>query len=94
MATITADNRTKAINDAEGIQYVYKFPNGFGASVVKSRFSYGHREGKWELAVLDSKGHLTYETPITSDVIGHLSEAEVNEQLALIAALPKARAAA
>lgn len=35
-----------------GIQRVYKFSNGFGASVVKHEFSYGGRKGLWELAVI------------------------------------------
>jgi hypothetical protein len=31
---------------------IYKFPNGYGASVVKTGGSYGGGEGLWELAVL------------------------------------------
>ena len=64
-----------------GKQYIFKFPNGFGASVIQHSFSYGGARGLWELAVLDSAGRLTYDTEITDDVIGYLSEDEVHETL-------------
>lgn len=64
-----------------GIAKKYKFPNGFGASVIKTPSSYGGNEGLWELAVLDKDGRLTYETHITSDVLGHLSEEELEYYL-------------
>jgi hypothetical protein len=53
------------------------FDNGFGVSVVSHTFSYGGKDGKYELAVLDSNGELTYETPITNDVMGYLEPEEV-----------------
>lgn len=60
-----------------GVQHRYKFNNGYGASVVKHDFSYGGKSGLWELAVLDftvdKEGEITYHTPITQDVIGHLA---------------------
>ena len=67
-----------------GMQYVFKFPNNLGASVVKHDFSYGNSEGLWELAVLgweNDNSYLNYDTPITDDVIGHLSELEVEQIL-------------
>ena len=80
-----------------GSQRVFRFPNGFGASVVKRVFSgglsgtYGATEGRYELAVLafsseDSRG-LTYETPITNDVLGWLTPDEVEAHLQAIANL-------
>jgi hypothetical protein len=75
-----------------GVQQKYKFPNGFGASVVRHDFSYGGPQGLWELAVLGPNGHLTYETPITDDVLGYLSEAEVTATLDRIAALERVSA--
>ena len=78
--------------DPRGVQKVYKFTNGYGASVVRFRSSYGGSRGLWELAVLkfdaDGEWDLTYETPITSDVIGHLTDDEVDELLDQIEALP------
>ena len=32
-----------------GVQHVYSFSNGYGASVVKHDFSYGGKQGLWEL---------------------------------------------
>jgi len=58
-----------------------QFENGYGASVVKGPYTYGGNNGLYELAVLDSEGHVTYDTPITNDVIGYLSVPEVNEYL-------------
>jgi len=56
---------------------IFRFPNNYGASLVNHSFSYGN-----ELAVIrwdkdtptqDSAGfYLTYVTPVTNDVIGHI----------------------
>jgi hypothetical protein len=73
-----------------GIQYLAFYPNGYGASIVQHNFSYGHDQGLWELAVIKGKeAHwgICYDTPITSDVLGHLSEAEVEDVLLQIEAL-------
>ena len=64
-----------------GIQKVYQFPNGQGASVVRHKGSYGSDRGLWELAVLDSDGGLCYTTEITHDVIGYLNDPEVDRLL-------------
>ena len=64
-----------------GIQKVYSFKNGWGASVVMFPGSYGFEEGKWELAVLDCNEEICYTTPIAQDVIGHLDEAGVEKIL-------------
>lgn len=72
----------KSMNN--GVQKVYKFENGYGASVVRHDYSYGGRVGKWEIAVLEFEGddwNLTYDTPITNDVLGHLSDEEVETTL-------------
>ena len=72
-----------------GTQRKYRFANGYGASVVRHEYSYGGSAGLWELAVLDRDGKLTYATPITGDVVGYLTEAEVEAYLDRIAALPE-----
>ena len=68
-----------------GIQYIFKADNGYGASIVKHDFSYGGREGLWELAVIQFEvtgdWDICYDTPVTNDVLGHLSDDEVNELL-------------
>jgi|TARA_A200000159_G_C7003833_1_gene206834 hypothetical protein len=73
--------------DMNGYQLIYKFDNGYGASVVKHDFSYGGKKGLYEIAVLDNDGDLCYDTPITSDVIGHLNMAEVDKILVNISHL-------
>lgn len=79
-----------------GTQTVHKFENGYGASVVRSPnvgfwgSTYGYDEGLWELAVLKFEGEeysLCYTTPVTNDVIGHLTEEDVIAVLAQIEAL-------
>jgi hypothetical protein len=61
----------------DGVQFTFEFPNGYGASVIRHKFSYGGDRGLWEVAVLDSVGNLCYTTPITDDVLGYLSEEDV-----------------
>ena len=76
------------IND--GIRYLAVYPNGYGASIVQHRYSYGHEQGLWELAVIkgtEEDWNICYDTHITSDVLGYLSDSEVEETLALIQAL-------
>lgn len=73
------------------IQYIYRFPNGYGASVVKHSGSYGHVFDLWELAVTtwgDDGDHINYSTPITDDVIGNLTGAMVCDILDKIICLP------
>ncbi len=79
----------KTFNDLEfkeldsfynGVQCRIQFDNGYGASVVKHEYSYGGKDGLYELAVLKSD-NLCYDTPVTSDVEGYLSEDDVTELL-------------
>ena len=65
-----------------GIQKIYHFPNQYGASVVRHWGSYGFKDGLWELAVIkfnkNGSFKLTYNTPITDDVLGYLNEDEID----------------
>jgi len=76
-------------------QQIFRFRNGWGASVVQGPYSYGGPEGKYELAVIGflSEGaqdfYLNYKTPITNDVVGWLDESDVDELLDEISALPR-----
>lgn len=68
----------------EGVQYIFKFDNGYGASVIKCSGSYGYYSDLWELGVIwfeDDDYDLTYNTPITDDVIGDISNERVVEIL-------------
>lgn len=65
-------------NDRPEAHYIFKFDNGYGASVVKSPYSYGGDRDLWELAVIEfvdgDKWEITYDTSITNDVIGYLTD--------------------
>lgn len=89
-ADLTFDNRP---NHPMGEQARVFFPNGYGASVIRGPMSYGGPDGLYELAVLRgdaTRCDLTYKTPITDDVLGRLTPADVEDALAKIEALPQA----
>jgi hypothetical protein len=71
---------------AAGTRWLVSFPNGFAGSVID--YGYGSDQGLFEVAVM-YRGHLCYSTPITSDVLGHLSPSSVTAVLEQIAALPR-----
>ena len=56
-----------------------EFHNGYGASIVQGPNTYGGDRGLYELAVLGKDGQITYDTPITSDVIGYLRDIDVTD---------------
>ena len=62
--------------DNEGLAYTVYYPNGYGASIIKFSGSYGGTDDLWEVAVLKD-GELCYDTPITDDVLGYITEEEV-----------------
>jgi len=71
------------------LHFIFKFDNGYGASVARTHGTYGSDECLWELVVLDSEGYTTFDTPITSsdenteitDPEGYLTESEVSDLL-------------
>jgi len=79
-----------------GTSKIYRFANGYGASVICHPGSYGFEDGLWELAVALYHGEgeddwrIDYSTPITNDVLGYLTEEQVEETLSAIEALPPA----
>jgi hypothetical protein len=72
-----------------GQQCIVQFSNGYGASIVKGEHTYGGKDGLYELAVFGQDGHITYDTPITNDVLGYLSEEDVEKILTDIKNLEK-----
>jgi len=52
-------DKERGCND--GTQWFFKFPNGYGASVICNPYSYGGARGLYELAVLRN-GHICYDT--------------------------------
>ena len=76
----------------DGVPYqaTYRFDNGFGASVIRGPRTYGGPEGLFELGVIEWHGNvwdLTYDTPITDDVLGWLTEDDVDNALLEISRL-------
>jgi len=65
------------------------FDNGYGASVVKSVYSYGGNQDLYELAVIKDDA-ICYDTPITDDVLGYLTEDDVTKYLSKIQELKNA----
>jgi len=63
-----------------GIQARTYFNNGYGVSVIRSSFSYGGNQELYELAILKD-GDICYDTHITDDVLGYLTEEDVTKYL-------------
>ena len=63
-----------------GIVSRTQFDNGYEVSVVKSPHSYGGDKGLYELAIFKDD-EICYDTPITNDVLGYLSDKDVTEVL-------------
>ena len=66
-----------------GIQQLYSFDNGYGASIITGPATYGHKQGLYEIVVL-YKGSICYDTFITDDVIGFATVERCEEVLQLI----------
>lgn len=64
-----------------GEQCIVQFPNGYAASIVRGPHTYGGSNGLFEIAIFDKEGNITYDTPITDDVLGHLTEQDVEKTL-------------
>jgi len=96
--SLERDHPVALEGSGEGIQKIWRFKNGFGASVVRFSIgglggSYGYDAGLWELGIIkfDKEGsyNLTYETGITEDVLGHLTKEDVVNYLKRIKELKK-----
>jgi hypothetical protein len=77
--TAFKDLEFKELPDGSGIYCRIQFENGYGASIVKHKYSYGGDKGLYEIAVLDSGGEITYATSVTDDVIGYLKPEDVTD---------------
>jgi len=76
------DLQFKELPDGSGIYSRTMFENGFGASVIRQKYSYGGKDGLYELAVLDTDGEIDYDNPVAEgDVHGYLTEDDVTELL-------------
>lgn len=74
-----------------GVQVLFRFDNKWGASVVRSSYSYGGDEGLWEVGVIrwysDSRWELVHGAEVAPDdeVVGWLDEDGVTAALLKIA---------
>ena len=76
-----------------GIKAILFFQNGYGISVTCDNYSYGNKDGLYEIGVLDTFGDLCCIPPITddvNDVIGWLSEDDVSRVMREVQELPSA----
>lgn len=77
-------------SDRKGIRYKICFPKvGYGASVIKLPGSYGYENDLWELALLSNYNsvgnwNLEYTKLVNNDVLGNLTDNEVNKVLKFI----------
>jgi hypothetical protein len=74
----------------EGTQREIFYPNGYGASIIQSPYSYGGKKGLYELAVLkgtEDNSSICYDTKVIDGVLGYLEEVEVDEILLKIQSL-------
>ena len=74
----------------QGAHYVFKFDNGYGASVIKHIGSFGYQDDLWELAVIMFDGDdwdLCYTTEISNDVIGWQTDEDIRVLLERIQSL-------
>lgn len=72
-------------DELKGIHYIFKFPNNYGASVIKGKYTYGCEYDLWEMGLIffneDGTWSLTYERDFDDDVKGYLTEDNVIELL-------------
>lgn len=75
---------------ASAIRFTFNSASFGGSGLTVG--SYGAEHGLWELAVIRFTGaddwEITYDTPITDDVVGWLTDEQVQEHLRLIRDLP------
>jgi hypothetical protein len=69
-----------------GARALVEFENSYGASVVTGSMFYTNADQPYEIAVLKD-GTITYDTPITDDVLGYLTEEDANTALTQISEL-------
>lgn len=88
---LLVDVEEKETDVTGSTQVIFKFSNGWGASVVQGPYTYGGPDGLFELGVLDSAGRLNYDTPVSpDDVSGYLTVEDVKEKLTQLAHLTAA----
>lgn len=80
------------IHNHDTDHWLFRFPNGYGASVIQGGVAFGSDTAPFELAIVqfnyDDDYQMCYNTPITHDVLGYLTESKVLGLLNQIQQLP------
>lgn len=78
-----------------GVQRIYSFHNGYSVSALMTPFSYGGKQGLWEAGIMkkdcQDEWSMVYTTPLTNDVVGGLTDAELADFVNAVRSLPFAR---
>lgn len=61
-------------------QATMDFPNGYGVSVLLGDMWYSNGIDTYELAVM-YEGSITYNTPVTDNVLGYITATQVSEAM-------------
>jgi hypothetical protein len=81
-------------DDMNGIRAFMLFDNNYGVSVIRNPYSYGGRDGLYELVVVHmspdmSESKLDYDNPVANgDVRGHLTPEDVTQLMEEVVLLP------
>ena len=75
--------RNKNRDGLEGIAYRIRLNDRYEVDVIKDAYSYGHEVDKWEIGLVDTLNDrlvwLGYDFGIQDDIIGYLTDEEVEE---------------
>lgn len=61
--------------DSHNIQYIFRFANNLGASVIKSSFSYGSEEDLWEFAPVTFEEDGTFK--VCGETVGFCQDSRI-----------------
>lgn len=78
----------KNVRDSNKKQAKIFFRNGYGVSVLIGDLCYSNGINSYELAIINTSGGIVYDTHITNDVLGYLTEKEVTENMIKVQKLP------
>ena len=74
----------ETVREKDKIQKIYSFPNGYGASVIKGKYTYGGSKGLWEIAPWTNDTNEFIGQSMfgwDDDVRGHLNDPEIDAVL-------------
>ena len=74
----------ETVREKDKIQKIYSFPNGYGASVIKGKYTYGGPKGLWEIAPWTNDTNEFIGQSLfgwDDDVRGHLNDPEIDAVL-------------